>query len=125
MFERPANGIAALIAVGAIGVSAYRALLGGVNPYALAATVLGVAMLLVGAWWLSRQAPGTPFHDMAIPAAVATVVPVLVGSGLNTILGASDVASWMLVAAAAATLGLAIADRLPESYRAAASLLVA
>jgi signal transduction histidine kinase len=52
-------------------------------------------------------------------------VPVLVGSGLNTILGASDVASWMLAAAAAATLGLAIADRLPDSYRAAASLVVA
>jgi signal transduction histidine kinase len=125
MFDRPANGMAALIAVAAIAVSVLRALPGGFELYSLATTILGVAMLAVGGWWLSRQSPGTPFREMAIPAAAATVVPVLVGPGINTVVpGGADVASWMLAAAASATLGLAIADRLPDSYRAATSLIV-
>jgi signal transduction histidine kinase len=124
MFERPANGIAALIAVAAIVLSVARALPNGIEFYSLTTTLLGVAMLLVGGWWLLQQSPGTPFHEMAIPAAVATVVPVLVGSGLITVFGAADIASWILAAGASATLGLAIADRLPDSYRTGTSLLV-
>ena len=67
MFDRPANAIAALIAAGAIVVSLWRALPSGFEPYSLITTVLGLAMLLVGAWWLLRQAPGTPFHDCVLP----------------------------------------------------------
>jgi signal transduction histidine kinase len=125
VLDRPANGIAALIAVAAIVVSVARGLPGGLDSYSLATTVLGVFMLLIGGWWLSRQSPGTPFREMAIPASVATVVPVLVGVGLSQWSLPPDVASWTLGAAAAATLGLAVADRLPESYRTVTSLVVA
>ena len=60
-------------------------------------------MLAVGAWW-SAQAPGTPFHEMAIPAAVASVIPVLVGSGPDLFSDSPDLAAWTLTAGAAATL---------------------
>src|ERR687897_3682138 len=83
VFERPANGIAALISLAAIVLSVARVLQDGFSLSAWAGVGLAVAMLVIGGWWLSRQAPGTPFHDMAIPAAVATIVPFLVGSGLN------------------------------------------
>jgi signal transduction histidine kinase len=129
VLERPANAVAALIAVAAIVLSVARALPNGVELYSLTTTLLGVSMLLVGGWWLSRQAPGSPFKEMAIPAAVATVVPVLVGTGVGFYAtaapGTTDVPSWMLAAAALATLGLGLADRLPDSYRVPISLLVA
>ena len=131
MFDRPANGIAALIAVAAIVLSVARMVSSGYLSgsydaiYAVATIVLGVAMLFVGGWWLSRQTPGTPFHEMAIPAAVATVVPVLVGSGLAPFSVTPEVASWTLAAAAAATLGLSLADRLPNPYRTGLLLVTA
>jgi len=125
VLDRPANGIAALLGVAAIVLSVARSLSHGFDIYSIATTVLGVAMLLIGGWWLSRQAPGTPFREMAIPAAVATVVPVLVGPGLTVSFSPPDVAAWTLAAAASATLGLAISDRLPESYRTGTSLVVA
>ncbi len=68
-------------------------------------------MLAVGAWWFWRQAPGTPFHEMAIAAAVASVIPVLVGSGPELFSDSPDLAAWTLTAGAAATLGLTIANR--------------
>lgn len=102
-----------------------RAIPYGFDVYALATTVLGVTMLLIGGWWLSRQAPGTPFKEMAIPAAVATVVPLLVGPGFTPGFSASNVAAWTLAPAAAATLALAISDRLPPSYRTGTTLCVA
>ncbi len=125
MFDRPANGIAALIGVAAIVLSVARALPYGLEVYSLAATVLGVVMLLIGGWWLAQQAPSTPFHEMAIPAAVATVVPLLVGSGLGPFVDSGDVASWTLTAAAAATLGLSLADSLAHPYRLRVTLLTA
>jgi len=127
VLDRPANGIAALLAIGAVVVSVAGAVSRGYVdyglPYAFGPIALGVVMLLIGGWWLSRQAPGTPFKEMAIPAAVATVVPVLVGPGVRS--WEPDVAAWTLAAAASATLGLAIADRLPDSYRTITSLVVA
>jgi len=123
MFDRPANGIAALIAVAAIVLSTARSIQFGLTPYALATTVLGVSMLAIGAWWLWRQVPATPFHEMALPAAVATVVPVLVGSGPDLFSNSPDVAAWALTAGAAATLGLTIADSLPHPYRLRVALM--
>jgi signal transduction histidine kinase len=132
VLDRPANAIASLIAIAAIGLAIAgvlsRGYLDGSTDavIALATVVLAVAMLFIGAWWLSRQAPGTPFHEMAIPAAVATVVPMLVGS--DRLIGrfwGIGVADWVLIAAASATLGLAIADRLPAPYRTVTSFVVA
>lgn len=126
MFERPVNGIAALIALAAIVLSVARALPHGSELYSLTTTSLGVAMLVVGGWWLARQAPGTPFREMAAPAAIATVVPFLVGSGISPRVDfAPDIAPWALAAAAAATLGLSLADSLPHPYRIPVSLLTA
>ncbi|MGI8929456.1 MAG: sensor histidine kinase [Candidatus Limnocylindrales bacterium] len=125
MFERPVNGIAALIALAAILLSVGRALPGGFELYSLTTTGLGVAMLVVGGWWLARQAPQTPFREMAVPAAVATMVPFLVGSGLSQDGFTADIAPWILAASAAATLGLILADSLPHPYRLRVTLLTA
>ena len=133
MFERPVNGIAALVALAAIVLSVATAMpngfLAGTDVFDrlvyLAPTGVGVAMLLVGGWWLTRQAPGTPFREMAIPAAVATVVPFLVGSAGRQLGLSSDLAPWTLAAAAAATLGLVLADSVPHPYRTRVTLLTA
>lgn len=125
MFERPVNGIAALIALAAIVLSVGRALPGGFELYSLTTTGLGVAMLVVGGWWLARQAPQTPFREMAVPVAAATVVPFLVGSGLSQDGFTADIAPWILAASAAATLGLILADSLPHPYRLRVTLLTA
>jgi signal transduction histidine kinase len=120
MFERPANGIAAIIGLAAVVLTVANALLGF---YSLITTATGVAMLLVGGWWLSRQAPGTPFREMAVPGSVATVVPILVASSLDQI--GSGVVPWTLAASAAATLGLTVAGTVPQPYRTRVTLLAA
>jgi signal transduction histidine kinase len=130
VLDRPANGVAAAIALAAtvlafVNVTTEAFNNGGLYSYAFLTFVLGVAMLVVGYWWLARQAPGTSFSEFAAPVAVATVVPVLVGSGLSSSSITPDVAAWTLAAAAAATLGLALADRLPNQYRPALLLLTA
>jgi signal transduction histidine kinase len=125
MFDRPANGIAGLIALAAIVVSIAWARPYGYELYSLVTTGVGVAMLLIGGWWLSRQAPGTPFRELAIPAAVATVVPFLVSPGLDRIEYLSGLVPWTLAAAAAATLGLIVADSVPQPYRMRVTLLTA
>lgn len=129
MLDRPANGIAALIALAAtvLAFVAAGAEASEVGFYSTAVLtfVLGVVMLVVGYWWLVRQVPGTPFSEFAGPASVATVVPVLIGPGLSATFAALDFVAWTLAAAAAATLGLAIADRLPDAYRTGTSFIVA
>ncbi len=125
MLERPVNGIAALIAVGALVLSAARVVTDGLGLAVFATTALGLAMLLVGGWWLSRQTPGTPFREMAVPASVATVVPFLVGSGLDQIGYMSGLLPWTLAASAAAALGLTAADSVPHPYRTRVMLLSA
>jgi signal transduction histidine kinase len=105
-------------------LSASRALANGFDLSTWATVGVGVAMLVVGGWWLSRQAPGTPFREMAIPAAVATVVPFLVGSevGIGPL---SGLVPWTLAASAAAPLGLTVADSVPHPYRTRVTLLTA
>ena len=125
MFERPVNGIAALIALAAVVLSLGNALSNGFDLSSLATTAAGAAMLLVGGWWLARQAPGTPFREMAIPASVATVVPIIVGSGLGQLGPMSGLVPWTLAASAAAALGLTVADSVPHPYRTRVTLLAA
>jgi signal transduction histidine kinase len=125
MFERPANGIAALIALAAVVMSVGRALPNGYELYSLTTTAVGVAMLLIGGWWLSRQSPGTPFRELAIPAAVATVVPFLVAPGMGRIEYLSGLVPWTLAASAAATLGLLVAESVPQPYRTRVMLITA
>ncbi len=125
MFDRPVNGVAALIALAALVLSVQRALANSYEFYSLITTGVGVAMLLAGGWWLTRQALGTPFRELAIPAAAATVVPFLVGWGLDRFGYSSDLVAWTLAAAAAATLGLAVADSVPDQYRMRVTLLTA
>jgi signal transduction histidine kinase len=127
VLERPANAIAGLIALAAFVLAVAAFLDSGLNRYLLVYPTIAVAMLLVGSWWLLRQPAGTPFHDLAIPASVATVVPLLVGGGLQApgLLLSPQSAQWLLPSAAAATLGLALADRLPAPYRVPTSLAVA
>jgi len=75
-------------------------------------------MLVVGSWWLSRQAPGAPFRELAVPVSVATVMPVF-GAVMST--GAFgdplSVVPWLLVGAASGVVGAGLADRLPERHR--------
>ena len=110
MFDRMANGIASLIGLAAVVFAVFRAVQAGFSVSYWAVAGIGIAMLLVGGWWLSRQAPGTPFREYAIPAAVATVVPFLLGAGSGgglDILGGGYMLGWIpwTVAAAAAATG--------------------
>jgi len=72
----------------------------------------------VGAWWLGRQGPGSPFREMAVPAAVATVMPLIV---IGTVEPRLALASFMLSAVAAALLGVLLAETLPVEQRTAST----
>jgi signal transduction histidine kinase len=92
----------------------------------LATVVLAVAMLGVGGWWLGRQPADTPFHDAAWPAAVTTVMPLLVGGGQPLLFPfTAAFVPWILQAAVAAILGFALADTLPSRWRTPVTLLTA
>jgi signal transduction histidine kinase len=110
MFDRLSDGIAGLIALAALAFASIGIAREGFYTYSLLMLLLAVSMLVVGAWWLRGTAPGTPFHEMALPAAVATVTPLLVGAGVVPRDVPLDPAPWLLGASAAATLGLRLAD---------------
>ena len=123
MFDRISTGVAQLIGLGAITLGVFGAFLGTLYGSELAMLALGVTMLAVGAWWLTRQPKGTPFHELAWPVSVATVVPLLVGSHqFSPEFPQASVTAWLIGAGAAATLGLTLADTLPARQRAAAGL---
>lgn len=123
MLDRISDGVAGGIALAGLALAAYSTFIGGLQPYALASLVLALSMLVVGGWWLRRQAAGTPFHELAIPAAVATVMPLLVGGEAGVAVDSrANVAAWILAASAAGTLGLRLADALPERLRMRMSL---
>jgi hypothetical protein len=81
MLDRPADRIAALLALAAIALGLVGALAMGIYGWAFLAGAVG--MLVVGGWWLSRQRPGTPFRELALPVSVATVMPI-VGAIIST-----------------------------------------
>ena len=117
MWDHAADRIAGLIALAAIGFALVATLATGFISYTSLLPALAVVMLVVGAWWLLRQQPGTPFREMAVPAAVATVMPLLVATGISVPDGALRPAAFVLSAAAAVTLGTRLAEELPEPYR--------
>ncbi len=116
MFEQPGDRIAALLALAAIALALVAA--GGLWAYGWLFVAGAVAMLVVGVWWLSRQAPGTPFRELALPVSVATVMPIF-GGLMSTAAFGDPLAAlpWILVGAANGVVGAGLADRLPDRYR--------
>lgn len=115
MFDRPADRVAALLALAAVTLSLLAMIIQrSLRWYDSAFLLLPVSMLLVGAWWLARQSPGSPFRELALPAAVATVMPLIV---VGTVEPRLALASFALSAVAAALLGVRLADMLPDEHR--------
>jgi signal transduction histidine kinase len=115
MFKRPADLIAALSALTAIGLVLLSvALQRAFWPYEGVMLPLAVAMLLVGVWWLGRRASGSPFRELAVPASVATIMPLL---GVATPAQPIALGVWLLAAVAAGTLGVRLADWLAGELR--------
>jgi signal transduction histidine kinase len=86
----------------------------------------GLALLLVGAWWIASGRAGESLRSLAVPLAVASAVPFLVlplgatGDPMTTAL------SGILAALAVVPLGLGLAARIPdESERRFVSIGVA
>ena len=130
MAYRLSDSVAVLIGAASLAVALFDLVRGGFDASSLALLVLSGSMLAVGAWWLSRQARGTPFREMAIPATVATVTPLLVGAGLTLRglpapgeIGLQPI-PWLLASAAAATVGLRLADAATSSNRSSVLMLV-
>src|SRR5438105_7845419 len=101
MLARPLDRIAALAAIGAIALATVSALVQRYAGYELSMLPAAIAMLVVGAWWLRRRAPGSPFRELAVPASVATVMPLLVVATSSNAIG---LGLWLLAAVAAGTL---------------------
>src|SRR5687767_10611652 len=110
MFNHAADRIAALIALAAIALAMVSTFSRGPIWYTSLLPVLAVLMLLVGGWWLGRQQPETPFRELAVPAAVATVMPLLVAPVISPLEGTLSWMAWTLSAGAAITLGVRLAD---------------
>ncbi|MDQ3937344.1 MAG: histidine kinase [Chloroflexota bacterium] len=127
MFDRPSDRVAAMIALAAVSLGLLATVSRSPVWWNWLFLPAAVAMLIVGAWWLGRQNPGTPFHDMALPAAVATVTPMLAEMFREFQAYQADVIAlpWILTAAGAATLGIRLADTLPVPYRLPTTLAVA
>lgn len=121
MLHRIADRVAGLVALTAIGLSLWVALTSG-RTLSWAMLLLAVVMLAVGAWWLGQRAPGSPFREMALPAAVATVMPIFLVSAADQ---SPAVAFWVLTALAAATVGIQLADTLPDRHRLPVTLATA
>ena len=114
MLARPLDRIAALSAIGAIALATVSALIERYAGYELLMLPAAVAMLVVGAWWLRRRAPGSPFRELAVPASVATVMPLLVVATSSNSIG---LGIWLLAALAAGTLGVSLAEAITDRYR--------
>jgi signal transduction histidine kinase len=119
MFERPADRFAAAIAFAAIVLATlYVAMniasrqLGFGSTWLL--VPLAVAMLLVGSAWLRRQAPQSPFRELALPVATATVIPLFVLATADTFLAR---ALFILGALALFILGARLAEHVPPARR--------
>ena len=125
MLSRPADRVSAMNALAALVLA--LAAIGGQSFYwTLWLVPLGaVAMLVVGVWWLARQRAGSPFQEMALPAAVATVTPVL-AEVVSVYRGTpGDILApfpWVLMATSAGVLGVCLASSLPNRYRGSATL---
>jgi signal transduction histidine kinase len=122
MPARLLDRIAALSALGAIALATVSALIERPAAYGLLLLAAAVAMLVVGAWWLRRRAPGSPFRELAIPASVATVMPLLVVATSNYSIGHGI---WLLAALAAGTLGVGLAEVTTDRYRLSAFVAAA
>jgi signal transduction histidine kinase len=125
MFNRPADRVAAMIALVAFALAIVAIGGQGLIWYNWLVPFAALGMLVVGAWWLARQRAGSPFQEMALPAAVATVAPILAevvriyrGSP-GDVLGPLP---WVLMATSAGVLGLSLAATLPARYRSPATL---
>jgi hypothetical protein len=122
MFERPADRLSAALALAAFALSTLSLAAAAVSrSYGFAnlwlLVPLALAMLLVGSAWLRRQAPGSPFREMAVPAATATVMPLVVMGTAETY---SARAVFILGAIAFFVLGARLAEAVPEQRRMAA-----
>src|SRR5215213_6175737 len=113
MFDRITSRVAAIAAVGAFAAAGLAVLMGPVG-YSILMLPLAAAMLLVGGWWLGGRAPRSPFHELAVPAAVATVLPLLIVAATSQPI---SLTVWILAALAAGTLGVALAETAADPYR--------
>ncbi|MDP8903971.1 MAG: histidine kinase [Chloroflexota bacterium] len=110
MFDRLSARMAALLSVSALALVAAGALASGLpRPASLFGPVV-MALLIAGALWLRRQGAG-PFRALAVPVAVATAMPIF-GWLLRYFSWNDPLAglSWVLGAAAAGVLGVAVAE---------------
>jgi signal transduction histidine kinase len=126
--KRLADSIAISAAAGAFGLALLNYVLGWQwSGYAQPAMLaLAGAMLLVGAAWLHRRRAGSPFRELALPASVATVLPLVL---VTTNLAPAGLGIWLLASVVAGTLGVRLAGWLAPERRgpalAAAAVLAA
>ena len=83
------------------------------------AILMGIAVLLAGAWWLQTGRFGGALREVAIPLAVATATPFLVVPMLATGAFWATVAAWSLDIAAMLPLAIWLTERIgpPDERR--------
>jgi signal transduction histidine kinase len=114
MNKRLADALSVTCALAAFGLFLAAAVPMRPSLYLILMALLAGAMLVVGAWWLSRRAPGSPFQELAIPASVATVLPLLV---VSTEYAPAGLGIWLLACAVGGALAVRLGDWLDAASR--------
>jgi signal transduction histidine kinase len=80
------------------------------------ALVPGLALLLLGVWWLDSGRGGESLRSLALPAAAAAATPLLVQPMIATASPALVVVAGLLTVAAMIPLALGLADRIENEH---------
>jgi signal transduction histidine kinase len=114
MNKRIADALAISCAVGALALVVIGAIEAWPSASSMATAALAAAMLVAGSWWLRRRAPQSPFHELALPAASATVLPLLIAA---TDYRPAAMGVWLLASIVAGALGFRLGDWLEARAR--------
>jgi signal transduction histidine kinase len=115
MNQRLPDVIAITAALAAFGLAAVSFVLQRPGGYAALVAPLAATMFVVGAWWLRRRAPGSPFRELALPASTATVIPLLLVATSYQPLG---LGIWLLGCVVAAVVGTRLGEWVLDERRA-------
>lgn len=114
MNKRIADALALTATLAAFGLFLVGTVPMRPSAYLIALALLAAAMLVVGGWWLSKRAPGSPFRELALPAAAASTLPLVV---VATEYAPAALGTWLLACAVSAALGYRLADWLAQDLR--------